>query len=787
MGKNSDNYYITIDPALAQYYTEQKVKEFEEKKKAAAAHPSKAETPAAPSPAPEPEPDKPRQIPNVTSYYALPSGDFTTIYGNNGYDPDIIDEPEDHQQKLNAFNALNDQINQSRNNRYTGDYQHTYHGDAADYAAELADYYKQQQETAAYLINDYKAYRDIIGDDEADSQIASIRARLSALNSAVQLANTDAKYWSRYENEADYSAAMFDEKMYEQHGQSDYQALSQTAKDNEATIQTAMDPYVVNAASAQNDWLEDQAASIATADDYRILKKETEDEYSAVSELYNDHDTSAENMEIYNQKQALEQKLDNIDAIITEKEKQEYYTEMAAELYELPEQLMGDILNIPYLEDEKIQLIGAGIGDYTASFDSDNKRQELNARKEATKQQLRDLGYSDKEIEGFIIYAGLVHDKEQSEAHMAEKQAYAEAHPLYASLGSVLENFFEPMELVDSLSQKFRNALRGEYIPINEYSQIKQHTGSADVIRDTVAGKIEDATGSELLSKLYEKGMSTADIVAQTLATGGASSLGSLGKGLITVAKSFGDDFLRTFIKTYGDDAVRAIAAYGDDAAKLALNSADDATKLLLSSGDDLSRTALSYGDDIGKPLASTGDNMIDDWYGLVDDTVDGAASSWDDVANSLDDVANDALAAKPNTGYNGITTEGVVDYSSLAEKARNVDVSTSAHQAVFYSGEGNRAQAEAFAQLNGKTTLEMTPGGKYFESLKLFDTGSPVTEDQALEIWKILSERYAKSASGNVYGFVKGSRPGSIFNTVEYQALQKNPYITNIFTKLFK
>ena len=181
----------------------------------------------------------------------------------------------------------------------------------------------------------------------------------------------------------------------------------------------------------------------------------------------------------------------------------------------------------------------------------------------------------------------------------------------------------------------------------------------ADVIRDTVAGKIEDATGSELLSKLYEKGMSTADIVAQTLATGGASSLGSLGKGLIAVAKSFGDDFLRTFIKTYGDDAVRAIAAYGDDAAKLALNNADDATKLLLSSGNDLSKAALSYGDDIGKSLASTGDKMIDGWYGLVDDTVDGAASSWDDVANSLDDVADDALAGKPNTGYNGITTEG--------------------------------------------------------------------------------------------------------------------------------
>ncbi len=131
------------------------------------------------------------------------------------------------------------------------------------------------------------------------------------------------------------------------------------------------------------------------------------------------------------------------------------------------------------------------------------------------------------------------------------------------------------------------------------------------------------------------------------------------------------------------------------------------------------------------------------------------------------------------------VYNEGAGDYSSLAEKARNVDVSTSAHQAVYYSGKGNRARAEAFAELNGKTTLEMTPGGRYFDSLKLFENGSPVTKDQAYEIWKILSERYAKSASGNVYGFVKGSFPESIFNTVEYPALQRNPYITNIFTEL--
>ncbi len=153
-------------------------------------------------------------------------------------------------------------------------------------------------------------------------------------------------------------------------------------------------------------------------------------------------------------------------------------------------------------------------------------------------------------------------------------------------------------------------------------------------------------------------------------------------------------------------------------------------------------------------------------------ETAEDAAARADDVARRADELAE--------------VGESMGDYNSLVEKAQNVDVSASAHQAVFYSGAGNRTRAEAFAKLNGKMTLEMTHGGKYFDSLRLFEEGSPVTKDQAYEIWKILSERYAKGVSGNVYGFVKGANPGSIFNTIEYPALQQNPHITNIFTELF-
>lgn len=122
--------------------------------------------------------------------------------------------------------------------------------------------------------------------------------------------------------------------------------------------------------------------------------------------------------------------------------------------------------------------------------------------------------------------------------------------------------------------------------------------------------------------------------------------------------------------------------------------------------------------------------------------------------------------------------------FQDLVEK---LDVSTKPNTATFYSGIGNRELAEHFALQNGKTTLEMTRGGKYLDNLNLFENGSPLTGDQASQIWARLSERYAQNASGNVYGFVSGARTNSIFNTVEYPALKLNPNVTNIFTEIFK
>ncbi len=118
--------------------------------------------------------------------------------------------------------------------------------------------------------------------------------------------------------------------------------------------------------------------------------------------------------------------------------------------------------------------------------------------------------------------------------------------------------------------------------------------------------------------------------------------------------------------------------------------------------------------------------------------------------------------------------------YADYLQKAQTLDVSTAPNQAVFYSGTGNRALAEDFATANGKTTLEMTPGGSWLDSQKLYDVLPP---DQADAIWSVLSQRYAEGASGSAVGFVEGAVPGGIFNTVEYPALQANPNITNVIT----
>ena len=143
-------------------------------------------------------------------------------------------------------------------------------------------------------------------------------------------------------------------------------------------------------------------------------------------------------------------------------------------------------------------------------------------------------------------------------------------------------------------------------------------------------------------------------------------------------------------------------------------------------------------------------------------------------------------------TGGSSLEAEGVLE-AGLGEgkgalayymrRAATLDVSTARNGAVFWSGTGNRALAEQFAAANGRMTLEMTPGGSWMQAQQLFDPGSPLTPQQARQVWDTLSGRFAQGASGTSVGFVNGARATSTFNRIEYNALFNNPNIVNVIT----
>lgn len=131
------------------------------------------------------------------------------------------------------------------------------------------------------------------------------------------------------------------------------------------------------------------------------------------------------------------------------------------------------------------------------------------------------------------------------------------------------------------------------------------------------------------------------------------------------------------------------------------------------------------------------------------------------------------SVADLPVAPVSFATNQAAVDYYLvLAEK---LDVTTAIGKSVFYSGPGNRKLAEQFAIAEDKATLEMTPGGKFLDDLKLFEQGSPLNPEQATRVWSRLSRRYAEQAAGNVFCFVSGARPTGVFTTVELPELKKN------------
>ncbi|WP_052949764.1 hemagglutinin repeat-containing protein [Dyella japonica] len=156
-----------------------------------------------------------------------------------------------------------------------------------------------------------------------------------------------------------------------------------------------------------------------------------------------------------------------------------------------------------------------------------------------------------------------------------------------------------------------------------------------------------------------------------------------------------------------------------------------------------------------------------------------GGISRW---VTSTDGVMLDGAVPLSKDALSAMSPD--MAYKYLLTSSDQLNVASSPNAAVFYSGPGARTVAETFALSSGKTTLEMTPGGAWLDNLQLFSGGVPgITQEQALNLWVNTSSRYANCASGVCIGILNNPRPTSIFNTVEFPILQKNPNVTNVIT----
>jgi RHS repeat-associated protein len=134
-----------------------------------------------------------------------------------------------------------------------------------------------------------------------------------------------------------------------------------------------------------------------------------------------------------------------------------------------------------------------------------------------------------------------------------------------------------------------------------------------------------------------------------------------------------------------------------------------------------------------------------------------------------------------------GLAAGPPYDFATLLNEAKtSLNFGTAKDGAVFWSG-GRMKDAQRWATANGKTTLEQTAGGRYLDSLKLFDSGSGLTGAQAAEVWDAASKRFAEGASGNVTVFPTGAKRMNNWGNlrtwwrIEKPALDANPKVTGI------
>jgi hypothetical protein len=136
--------------------------------------------------------------------------------------------------------------------------------------------------------------------------------------------------------------------------------------------------------------------------------------------------------------------------------------------------------------------------------------------------------------------------------------------------------------------------------------------------------------------------------------------------------------------------------------------------------------------------------------------------------------VYGGTLVPIPSLGDISDALDGLLSRIFGAETATSFG--TESGQAVFWSGLGRNgaSQAAEFAAKSGGTTLEQTAGAA---ALPAYDSANAAS----VAAWREASAAFARGASGDVRVLLGNSSADSIWDTVEFPALQANPAVTSI------
>lgn len=147
--------------------------------------------------------------------------------------------------------------------------------------------------------------------------------------------------------------------------------------------------------------------------------------------------------------------------------------------------------------------------------------------------------------------------------------------------------------------------------------------------------------------------------------------------------------------------------------------------------------------------------------------------------ATGLDAFALDATENASTHPLQGWTPQQVVDY------ANSLGVQTDRDSLILWSGLGpgdeGIVRSQAWANEFGGTTLEMTPGGSWLNSMDVGGEGSPFTRAEAIQIWDEVSRSAVQQATGQVRVTLGWVQENSTYLRVEVPALQANPNITSV------